>query len=625
MGPGPPGLAPGMLGDGHQVPRRDVRHPRRRPGPGLPAPRERACPVHGGRRRLRPVLDAQRPGRHRRREDEQVAGQLAARGRDGHRRCGPPSCATTWARRTTGRTSSTPPEALDEAAAAYRRIEGFVIRAAETGRRSGGQPVPPRTRPPSRRVRRRAGRRPGRTAGAGRRARGGHATATPRWPPGTARARPSTSPRSGRCSACSGLDPLAEPWSAGGGDLRPARGRRRAGRPWPWSSARPPGPARTARRGRDQGRADRRRHRRRGHPARPALGARPVTGRGSPRRGPGGTSKSRQAARRAPAATATGVASRARARPRPRSCGPVTRRSAGRARPAARPAPAARMAPRRAVGRSARGWAGARPQARGAGTVGRDDRRAQRGARIAARPGAGARSARRAAAGRRRADQRGHRARRGPRYPGGRGRPRTNWTGSPAGRCTRASRCGSGRTRTRTPRTCSPRALRPGEQPLIVALDGVTDPRNLGAIVRSAAAFGGHGVLVPVRRSAGVTAGAWKASAGALARVPVAQAPNLARALAAYQEAGLFVVGLDAAAPDADRRAGAGRRPAGAGRRLRGPGPVPARRRALRCPGQDPDPPGHRVAERGRRRRRRALRGLPAAGDQRAGPPVARL
>jgi 23S rRNA (guanosine2251-2'-O)-methyltransferase len=82
-------------------------------------------------------------------------------------------------------------------------------------------------------------------------------------------------------------------------------------------------------------------------------------------------------------------------------------------------------------------------------------------------------------------------------------------------------------------------------QPLIVALDGITDPRNLGAIARSVAAFGGHGILVPVRRSAGVSAGAWKASAGALARVPVAQASNLAQALAAYQQAGLFVVGLD--------------------------------------------------------------------------------
>jgi len=85
-----------------------------------------------------------------------------------------------------------------------------------------------------------------------------------------------------------------------------------------------------------------------------------------------------------------------------------------------------------------------------------------------------------------------------------------------------------------------------GTPPLIVALDGVTDPRNLGAVARSVAAFGGHGVLVPARRSAGVTAGAWKASAGTLARVRVAQTANLARALASYQQAGLFVAGLDA-------------------------------------------------------------------------------
>ena len=90
------------------------------------------------------------------------------------------------------------------------------------------------------------------------------------------------------------------------------------------------------------------------------------------------------------------------------------------------------------------------------------------------------------------------------------------------------------------------RARARGEEPLIVALDSVTDPRNLGAIVRSVAAFGGHGVLVPARRSAHVSAGAWKASAGALARVPVAWAPNLVRALTSYQEAGLFVAGLDA-------------------------------------------------------------------------------
>jgi 23S rRNA (guanosine2251-2'-O)-methyltransferase len=82
--------------------------------------------------------------------------------------------------------------------------------------------------------------------------------------------------------------------------------------------------------------------------------------------------------------------------------------------------------------------------------------------------------------------------------------------------------------------------------PLIVALDGVTDPRNLGAIVRSAAAFGATGLVVPARRSAGVTAGAWKASAGALARLPVAQAVNLTRALEGYKQAGFFVAGLDA-------------------------------------------------------------------------------
>lgn len=80
---------------------------------------------------------------------------------------------------------------------------------------------------------------------------------------------------------------------------------------------------------------------------------------------------------------------------------------------------------------------------------------------------------------------------------------------------------------------------------LIVALDGVTDPRNLGAVARSAAAFGADGVVVPSRRSAGVTAGAWKASAGAFARVPVARVVNLTRTLEAYKSRGMFVAGLD--------------------------------------------------------------------------------
>ena len=90
------------------------------------------------------------------------------------------------------------------------------------------------------------------------------------------------------------------------------------------------------------------------------------------------------------------------------------------------------------------------------------------------------------------------------------------------------------------------RAAAAGEPPLIVALDSVTDPRNLGAVVRSAAGFGAHGVVVPERRAAGMTAAAWKTSAGAAARVPVAMAGNLTRQLKSYQEAGCMVVGLAA-------------------------------------------------------------------------------
>src|SRR6478672_6727419 len=90
------------------------------------------------------------------------------------------------------------------------------------------------------------------------------------------------------------------------------------------------------------------------------------------------------------------------------------------------------------------------------------------------------------------------------------------------------------------------RAAELGEPPLVVALDSVTDPRNLGAIVRSAAGFGAHGVLIPERRAAGMTAAAWKTSAGAAARVPIAQTVNLVRQLKAYQDAGCMVIGLAA-------------------------------------------------------------------------------
>jgi 23S rRNA (guanosine2251-2'-O)-methyltransferase len=81
---------------------------------------------------------------------------------------------------------------------------------------------------------------------------------------------------------------------------------------------------------------------------------------------------------------------------------------------------------------------------------------------------------------------------------------------------------------------------------LLVALDNISDPRNLGAIVRSVAAFGGHGVMIPQRRSASVTAVAWRTSAGAAARIPVARATNLTRALKDWADRGLRVIGLDA-------------------------------------------------------------------------------
>ncbi len=84
---------------------------------------------------------------------------------------------------------------------------------------------------------------------------------------------------------------------------------------------------------------------------------------------------------------------------------------------------------------------------------------------------------------------------------------------------------------------------------LLVVLDGVTDTRNLGAIARSAAAFGATGLVIPSRRSATVTAAAWRTSAGAFAHVPVAMVANLTTAIKQAQDAGFMTVGL---AGDAD-------------------------------------------------------------------------
>jgi 23S rRNA (guanosine2251-2'-O)-methyltransferase len=86
-----------------------------------------------------------------------------------------------------------------------------------------------------------------------------------------------------------------------------------------------------------------------------------------------------------------------------------------------------------------------------------------------------------------------------------------------------------------------------GEPALVVVLDGVEDPRNLGAIVRSAYLLGAHGVIIPEHRAAQVTAVVGKTSAGASELVPIAQVGNLVRALEQLREAGLWRVGVHAA------------------------------------------------------------------------------
>jgi 23S rRNA (guanosine2251-2'-O)-methyltransferase len=84
-----------------------------------------------------------------------------------------------------------------------------------------------------------------------------------------------------------------------------------------------------------------------------------------------------------------------------------------------------------------------------------------------------------------------------------------------------------------------------GEKGLIVLLDGIEDPHNLGAIVRTALAVGAHGVVIPERRAAGLTDTVARASAGALAHLPVAKVTNLARTMEELKEAGYWLIGLD--------------------------------------------------------------------------------
>ena len=89
-----------------------------------------------------------------------------------------------------------------------------------------------------------------------------------------------------------------------------------------------------------------------------------------------------------------------------------------------------------------------------------------------------------------------------------------------------------------------------GEPPLIVVCDELSDPHNLGAVIRTAECAGAHGVIIPKRRSAGLTAVVAKTSAGAVSHVPVARVPNLPALLDELKEAGVWVFGT---AADGDR------------------------------------------------------------------------
>ena len=84
-----------------------------------------------------------------------------------------------------------------------------------------------------------------------------------------------------------------------------------------------------------------------------------------------------------------------------------------------------------------------------------------------------------------------------------------------------------------------------GAPGLLVILDGVEDPQNLGAIIRTALAAGADGVVIPERRAAGLTEAAARASAGAVAHLPVARVTNIARAIEELKEGGYWIVGLD--------------------------------------------------------------------------------
>ena len=90
------------------------------------------------------------------------------------------------------------------------------------------------------------------------------------------------------------------------------------------------------------------------------------------------------------------------------------------------------------------------------------------------------------------------------------------------------------------------RAEQLGQAPFVVVCDGLEDPRNLGAVIRCAECAGAHGVVIPRHRSAGITAAADKASAGAAEHMLIARVPNLAAALQTMKQRGLWIYGAEA-------------------------------------------------------------------------------
>jgi 23S rRNA (guanosine2251-2'-O)-methyltransferase len=94
------------------------------------------------------------------------------------------------------------------------------------------------------------------------------------------------------------------------------------------------------------------------------------------------------------------------------------------------------------------------------------------------------------------------------------------------------------------------RASKKGEPPFFLILDELEDPHNLGSIMRTADAVGAHGIIIPKRRSVGLTATVAKASTGAIEHIPVARVTNLARTIDELKERGVWIVGTDAKAKD---------------------------------------------------------------------------